>query len=136
MAPVNHPPLGNLALDDLTALTDEMAALVRAGVANLFARTSVNSTSEFKVSVLDSSMNVVDSVIVDNSDVNGPTPGYDHSIDLTGVTGEFIRVETTSDSYLALAEVQVFAAVPEPSTIVLGGLGLIGLVGLGRSRRR
>jgi hypothetical protein len=104
--------------------------------ANLFARTSVNSTSEFKVSVFDSSMNLVNSVIVANSDVNGPTPGYDHSIDLTGMTGEFIRVETTTDSYLALSELQVFAGVPEPSMIVLGGLGLVGLVGLSRSRRR
>src|SRR4030095_15337821 len=52
--------------------------------AELFARTSVNSTSEFKVSLLDNSMTLVNSVIVSNSDVTGSTPGYDHTIDLTG----------------------------------------------------
>ncbi len=75
-------------------------------------------------------MNVVDSVIVDNSDVNGPTPGFDHEIDFNGATGEFIRVETTSDSYLAITELEAFAAVPEPSTVVLAGLGYVGLAGL------
>jgi hypothetical protein len=78
----------------------------------LFARTSVNSTSEFKVSLLDSSMNVIDSVIVDNNDVNGTNPGYDHEIDFNGATGEFIRVETTSDSYLAFSELEAFAPLP------------------------
>jgi hypothetical protein len=32
-------------------------------------------------------MNLVDSVLVNNSDPSGPTPDYDHAIDLTGVTG-------------------------------------------------
>ena len=102
--------------------------------AELFTRTSVNSTSEFKVSLLDSSMNVVDSVIVDNSDVTGPTPGYDHEIDFNGATGEFIRVETTSDSYLAFAELEAFAATPEPSALALVAVGVGGL--MARPRRR
>jgi hypothetical protein len=93
--------------------------------AELFARTSVNSTSEFKVSVLDSLLNVVDTVIVANSDVNGPTPGYDHTIDLTGITGRFLRVETTGDSYLAFSELQVFAGVPEPSALGLVSLAFL-----------
>jgi hypothetical protein len=106
--------------------------------AELFARAGQNNntTSQFKVSVLDSSLNVVDTVIVDNSDVNGSTPGYDHTIDLTGVTGQFIRLETTSDSYLAFAELQAFAAVPEPSALALAAFGLVGLCGRRAARRR
>jgi len=102
--------------------------------AELFARAGANNntTTEFKVSLLDSSMHVVDSVIVDNSDVNGPTPGYDHEIDFNGATGEFIRVETTTDSYLSFAELEAFAAVPEPSTFMLAAPGLVWLM----SRRR
>lgn len=105
--------------------------------AELFARAGANNntTTEFKVSLLDSSMHVVDSVIVDNSDVNGPTPGYDHEIDFNGATGEFIRVETTSDSYLSFAELEAFAAVPEPSTLMLAAPGLLWLMGR-RGRRR
>jgi PEP-CTERM motif len=105
--------------------------------ADLFARTSINSTSEFKLSVLDSLMNVVDSVIVDNSDVTGPTPGYDHTIDLTGVTGKFIRLETTGDSYLAFSELQVFAAqVPEPATLVMAVMGLCCVLAVSARRRK
>src|SRR6185369_1363091 len=64
------------------------------------------------VQVFDSSMSLVNSVLVNNSDVSGSTPGYDHTIDLTGVTGQFIRVSTTTDSYLAFAELQAFGVVP------------------------
>jgi hypothetical protein len=106
--------------------------------AELFARAGKdqNTTSEFNVQVFDSSMNLVDSVIVDNSDVNGPTPGYDHTIDLSGITGRYIRVSTTSDSYLSFAELQAFA-VPEPSGLVLATFGLVGLMGRrGGTRRR
>src|SRR5207249_3682394 len=58
--------------------------------AELFARAGQNNntTSQFNVQVFNSSMNLVDSEIVNNSDVNGPTPGYDHTIDLSGVTGQ------------------------------------------------
>jgi hypothetical protein len=106
--------------------------------AELFARAGKdnNSTSQFDVQVFDSSMTLVDSVIVNNSDVNGPTPGYDHTVDLSGVTGRYIRVATTSDSYLAFAELQAFAAVPEPSALVLASLGLVGLSGRRAARRR
>jgi hypothetical protein len=105
--------------------------------AELFARTSVNSTSEFKVSLLDNSMTLVNSVIVSNSDVTGSTPGYDHTIDLTGFTGRYIRVETTSDSYLALSELEVFAAaVPEPSALALATVGLVGFCGRRAASRR
>ena len=87
-------------------------------------RMGVNSTTEFELEVYDHNMNLVDTVVVSNSDVNGPTPGYDHAIDLTGITGEFIRVTPGPDagsSYLSFSELEVFAAVPEPSTLVLTG---------------
>jgi len=80
--------------------------------ANLFARAGKdnNTTHQFEVKVFDSSMNLLKDVIVDNADVNGPSPDFDHAIDLTGATGRYIRVATTSDSYLALAELQAFEA--------------------------
>jgi hypothetical protein len=78
-------------------------------------------------------MNLVDSVLVNNSDPSGPTPDYDHAINLTGVTGRYVRVATTTDSFLANSELQVFA-IPKPSTIVLAGLALVGLVVANRRR--
>lgn len=116
----------------------DLGANIPLAYAELFARAGKdnNTTSEFKVSLLDSSMNLVDSVIVDNSDVNGPTPGYDHEIDFNGATGEFIRVETTTDSNLSFAELQAFAAVPEPSTLMLAAPALVWLMGRRRARRR
>jgi hypothetical protein len=99
--------------------------------ADLMARMGVNSTIEFEVEVYDHNMNLVDSLIVDNSDVNGLTPGYDHAIDLTGVTGEFVRVTpgpAAGNSFLSFSELEVFAAVPEPSTLALAGIGVLGLM--------
>jgi hypothetical protein len=97
--------------------------------ANLFARFITNTTNQFNVQVFDSSLNLVDSVIVNNSDPSGLTPDYDHAIDLTGVTGRYVRVATTSDSFLAISELQVFAApaVPEPSALALAAIGFVGL---------
>ena len=88
--------------------------------AEVFARTVINTTSQFDVEVYNSAMTLVDSVIVDNSDVNGTTPGYDHEIDLNGVTGEFIRVATTTDSYLSFSELEAFSALIWNNT---GGTG-------------
>jgi len=116
----------------------DLGANIPLAYAELFARArqNNNTTTEFKVSLLDGSMHVVDSLIVDNSDVNGPTPGYDHEIDFNGATGEFIRVETTTDSYLSFAELQAFAAIPEPSTLMLAAPGLVWLMGRRRLCRR
>jgi PEP-CTERM motif len=94
---------------------------------------TMNTTSEFDVEVFDSTMNLVDSVLVSNSDPSGPTPDYDHVIDLTGDTGRYVRVATTTDLFLALSELQVLA-VPEPSTIALASLGVFGLVVANRRR--
>jgi hypothetical protein len=60
---------------------------------NLFSRFITNTTGQFDVEVFDSSMNLVDSVIVNNSDPSGPTPDYDHAIDLTGVTGRHDSID-------------------------------------------
>jgi autotransporter-associated beta strand protein len=79
-----------------------------------------NTTHQFDVQVFDSSMNLVKEVIVDNADVNGPTPDFDHAIDLAGYTGRYIRVATTTDSYLAFSELQAFAALTWNNT---GGSG-------------
>jgi hypothetical protein len=85
-------------------------------------------------------MDLVDSVVVANNDVNGTDPGYDHAVDLTGITGEFIRVTPgpdAGDSYLSFSEVEVFAAsVPEPSTFALGAVALVGLMSRRRGNRR
>jgi PEP-CTERM motif len=117
----------------------DLGADTHLSYAELFARMGVNSTSEFEVEVYDHNMNLVDTKIVANSDVNGPTPGYDHDVNLTGDTGEFIRVTPgpdAGDSYLSFTELEVFSAVPEPSMMVLAGLGLVGLVGLARAVAR
>lgn len=94
----------------------------------LFARSDNYTTSQFKVSVLDSSLAEVGSVIVDNADPASATPDYDHTIDVSGWTGRYVRVETTQNEYLSFTELRVFAAVPEPSTIALALLGVLGCV--------
>ena len=85
----------------------------------LFARSDGATTSQYKVSVLDASLTPVGSVIVDNAAYNAANPGYDHAVDVSGMTGRYVRVETTRDEYLAFSELRAFAAVPEPSCAVL-----------------
>ena len=67
----------------------------------LFARSDGGTTSQFKVSVLDSALAEVGSVIVDNAAPNTVAPDYDHTIDVSGMTGRYIRVATTGEEYLA-----------------------------------
>ncbi|NQT41120.1 MAG: PEP-CTERM sorting domain-containing protein [Planctomycetes bacterium] len=78
--------------------------------------------------------------------VNGPAFIELDLLALTGdtVTGRYVRVSraglggSDDGNVLALGEVQVFGvgAVPEPSTFVLAGLGLLGVVFFGRRRMR
>jgi hypothetical protein len=91
----------------------------------LFARSDAGTTSQFKVAVLDSALAEIGSVIVDNAAPNSVMPGYDHTIDVSGMTGRYIRLSTTRDEYLAFTELRAFAAVPEPDSLVLAGLGLL-----------
>ncbi|QDV80222.1 PEP-CTERM sorting domain-containing protein [Botrimarina mediterranea] len=96
--------------------------------AELFVRSDEQTTSQFKVAVLDESLAEVGSVIVDNNGPMGATPDYDLTVDLSGLTGRYLRVETTRDEYLAFTELRAFApAVPEPTAVLLIGAGLLGV---------
>lgn len=96
--------------------------------AELFVRSDDHTTSQFKVAVLDELLAEVGSVIVDSNGPMGATPDYDLTVDLSGLTGRYLRVETTRAEYLSFTELRAFApAVPEPAAgllAVLGGLGL------------
>jgi NedA-like, galactose-binding domain len=91
----------------------------------LYARSDGGTTSQFKVSILNSLLAEVGSVTVDNAPPNTVVPDYDHTIDLGGMTGRYIRVATTREEYLSFTELRAFAAVPEPSSITLVWLGLL-----------
>ena len=57
-------------------------------------------------------------------------PRYNLTVDLTNVSGRFIRIidnDGGANAALALAEVEAFAVVPEPSTWALALLGLVAL---------
>ena len=101
----------------------------------LFARSDGDTTSQFKVSVLSSALAEVGSVIVNNAAPNAMVPDYDHTIDVGGMTGRYIRVATTGDEYLSFTELRAFGAVPEPSSLALMAMGLLGCTWRGRGRR-
>lgn len=103
--------------------------------AELFTRSDNYTTTEFKISVLDSSLATVGSVIVDNADPKGVAGDYDHTVDLSGLTGQYIRVETTKAEYLSFTELRAFAAVPEPASLSLALFGLAGSVAIRRRTR-
>lgn len=51
--------------------------------------------------------------------------------------GQWVRITGSGAAYTPqIAEVQVFATIPEPSTVVLLGLGGLAMLALGRRRRR
>jgi hypothetical protein len=74
----------------------------------LFTRGDHYSTSEFKVSVLDASQAVVDSLIVVNNPLTDLNPGYDHLVNTAGAMGQYIRIETTKEEHLVFTELRAF----------------------------
>ena len=92
----------------------------------LFARNDDHTTSQFKVTVLDDAQVEVGSLLVDNSSPTGTTPTFDHTIDVSGMTGRYIRLAPTQDEYLSFTELRAFAAVPEPGSLMLAGLAFAG----------
>jgi hypothetical protein len=74
----------------------------------LFARGDHYSTTEFKVSVLDTSQAEVGSFIIANAPLTDPNPGYDHLINTAGLVGMYIRIETTKDEHLVFTELRAF----------------------------
>jgi hypothetical protein len=99
----------------------------------LFARGDGTNTSQYLISVLDAGQNVVGTRLVDNAAYNASTPDFDHTIDALGLTGRYIRVETTRGEHLSFAELRAFA-VPEPTQ--LAGLGTLVVSVAARRRRR
>jgi hypothetical protein len=81
----------------------------------LFARGDNYTTSQFKVTVYKADdVTVAGSFIVDNNPLTGTDQGYDHLINTAGISGEFIRVETTKSEYLAFSELRAFAGPGAP----------------------
>ena len=74
----------------------------------LFARSDHYSTTEFRVSVLDSALAEVDSFAVVNNPITDPSPGYDHLVNTAGAVGRYVRVETTKEEHLVFSELRVF----------------------------
>ena len=93
----------------------------------LFARSDDHTTSEYRVSVLDENLTVVGSTVVNNPAFNATNPGYDHTIDVSGLVGRYVRVETTQSQFLAFTELRAFA-VPEPASLIILTIGAVSLL--------
>lgn len=99
---------------------------------NLFSRSDGVTTNNVLVEVLDSSLVTVFSQVLN---LNGTDLGalrYNQTIDLPGafgLKGQFVRITTQDNNFLALAEVEVFEqAIPEPTSLVLLGAGALALL--------
>ena len=112
--PVYHsalPGVGEYWQVDLGAMTqlDHLELFSRTDKAREQDGTLYSTTTQFKVSVLDSSLVEVSSFIVDHNPPSDPTQPYDHLINTAGAMGQYIRVETTKDEFLSFAELRAWA---------------------------
>ncbi|WP_420844082.1 PEP-CTERM sorting domain-containing protein [Lacipirellula parvula] len=98
----------------------------------MFTRSDNYTTKEFRIAVLDENLVEVGSRTVAVADPKSSTSDYDHLIDVSGLTGRYLRLETTQNDFLAFAEFRAFAAVPEPAT---GVLALAGVAAMACRRR-
>lgn len=75
---------------------------------------------------------------MDTMSTDSQNSEYIASLDFAPVDARYIRVFAIGgDNFYSVSEIQAFAApVPEPSTIMLFGLGLLTLAGAGASYRR
>jgi hypothetical protein len=87
----------------------------------LFARGDSDTTSQYKVTVYaPDNTTVTGSYIVDNGKLHNPDSsinpdfGYDHLINTAGISGQFVRVETTGSEYLAFTELRAFSGPGSP----------------------
>ena len=94
----------------------------------LFDRGDADTTTQFRVAVLDENLVQVYETFVDSVGLLT----YDHLLDLTGVAGRYVRLETTQNEFLAFSELRVIA-VPEPGAAAL--LTYCGIPLLARRRR-
>lgn len=95
----------------------------------LFNRVDAGTTSQFLLEILeDDGTTPAFSAIVD-------APLYDLTLDLRGISGRYARVETVQNEFLVFAELRV-VAVPEPTTLVLLGVGIVALLATCLRRRR
>lgn len=84
----------------------------------------------------ESRFTIFGNTLTNDSEFDGNATGIvaDAMGEITG-THEFISAFSSWDG-LQIRQQQVAAAITEPSTMVLLGIGLVGLVGFGRRRRR
>lgn len=68
-----------------------------------------STTTEYRVSVLDAALSEVGAYIVTPNALYGVDPDYDMLINTMGLTGQYVRVETTKGEYLAFSELRAFA---------------------------
>ena len=68
-----------------------------------------STTTEYRVSVLDASQQEVGAFIVTPNALYSADPDYDMLINTMGLTGQYVRVETTKGEFLAFSELRAFA---------------------------
>lgn len=78
----------------------------------LFTRSDSFTTKEFRIAVLDENLVEVGARTLTVADPKSSTSDYDHLIDVSGLTGRYLRVETTQNDFLAFTELRPFLSRP------------------------